>query len=281
MFVFLAIVGGGAGLYLAVCAIAAFGYLHPPKLAGPMPKEFAAQDWQQIQLASTPVLAANLDLKDSEIGFVLLHGWGGGQSTWAGLGQFLASKGYSVVIPALPGHAPNKAGITTFGVRESDIAIQLASELRKRGCKRVIGIGVSMGGSTLWLASEKDPSTFDGIVSEGAFATLSEAIPTWNAGRFPFGDVVLAPAATFAEKMSGIEVAKIRPVDGAGVFRGRPAIVLSCEFDSLVPLSNAKKLAEAAGVDVQMIPGSKHAEGYVTDPAAYERIVMNLVEQVK
>ena len=138
-----------------------------------------------------------------------------------------------------------------------------------------------MGGSTLWLASEKDPATFDGIVSEGAFATLSEAIPTWNAGRFPFGDVVLAPAATFAEKMSGIEVAKIRPVDGATKFHGRPCTILSCELDTLVPLSNAKKLAEASGAIVQIIPGSRHAEGYVSDPVAYERIVLNLVERVR
>ncbi len=259
--------------YLGFCAYGAYGYLHPFRRVPPRPEGLVDATVGVTPVWVTPGLSEG---HPSRVVFVLAHGYGGTRGAWTGLIGDLQKAGIDAVAPAMPGQDANPDPTVGFGRKEARTILECAAWARAKGAKRVVGLGVSLGGGATWLASEEDPHGLDGVVTDAAFAQFDEAMNRLFAYRLPFpgGALLLRPVVWFARAMSGIDPWAIRPVDAAARWHGRPALVIQGDEDQLVVPSNGRRLADAAGCPLWLVPGAGHAEDYLTDPKGYaERVV--------
>ena len=264
---------GFALAYFGFCAYAAYGYLHPVRETYPAPEGVRDATVGTTPVWATPGLA---DGHPSSVVLVLAHGYGGTRATWNGLLKDLQKAGIDAVAPAMPGQDASPDPTVGFGRKEARTILDCAAWARAKGAKKVVGLGVSLRGGAVWLASEEDPHGLDGVVTDAAFAQFDEAMNRLFSYRLPFpgGAALLTPVVWFARGMSGIDPYKIRPVDAAAKWRGRPALVIQGTADQLIVPSNGERLSEAAGCPIWRVEGANHAADYHTDPVGYARRVV-------
>ena len=262
--------------YLGFCTVAAYGYLHPQREVYDAPGTVVETTVGTIPVWATPDLAKG---KPSRVVLVLAHGYGGTRATWNGLLEDLRAAGVDAVAPAMPGQDASPDPTVGFGKKEARTILDCAAWARKRGAKRVVGLGISLGGGAVWLASEEAPDALDGVVTDASFAVFSEAMDRLFAYRLPFpgGALLLRPVVWIARLMSGIDPYAFRPVDSAARWRGKPALVIQGDADQLVVPSNGRRLADASGGTLWSVPGANHAEDYATDPEGYAKRVVAFV----
>lgn len=265
--------------YLGFCAFAAQGYLHPTREVYDAP-----EDVKEAKVGETPVWATPglVEGKPSRVVFVLAHGYGGTRATWNGLLKDLRKAGIDAVAPAMPGQDANPDPTVGFGRKEARTILDCAAWARTQGAQRVVGLGVSLGGGATWLASEEEPTALDGVITDASFAVFSEAMDRLFAYRLPFpgGAALLKPVVWFARAMSGIDPYAIRPIDAAVKWKGRPALVIQGDADQLIVPSNGRRLADAAGCPLWLVPGANHAEDYPTDPTGYAKRVIEFARRL-
>jgi pimeloyl-ACP methyl ester carboxylesterase len=266
----------GLGLaYGATCVGLARGYLRPrADPVGEVPMGLQEETWK---LAGHEVVVWTAGAATDRDAFVLVHGYGGSQAYYAGIAAELARRGYAVIVPRMPGHHDSDP-TTGFGGKESDRVAEIVRRLRDGQDRRVVLSGVSMGGAACWLATEK--AEVDGIVTEGAFARLDEAVDGFLGYAVPGGNLVLKPVPLIASAQSGIRMEEIVPLDCARRWRGRPALIIQGSADRLVPMRHARALAEAAAADLWVVEGAKHARCPQVAGAAYVERLEALMESL-
>ena len=241
------------GLYLAMCLVLARNYLHPwvPTAVRPPYLSVAKGGPEGTWVGGNP---------DAKAVFVLIHGYGANQEFWTPLAAELLERGHAVVIPAMPGHGLRGHDKTTFGHEESQVAVEAGRMARADfPHARVVLVGCSMGGAAAWLASERAPAVFDAVATEGAYARFDEAMSWWFERKMRGASITLRPVIWFATWSSGLTPSDIVPMDSARKWRGRPALVIQAEDDRLILRSHADRLAEAAGCELWLVPGARHA----------------------
>lgn len=263
--------------YVAFCFQAANAYLHPWRETYPAPEGV-----RETKVGDTPVWASPglADGHPSEVVFVLAHGYGGTRATWNGLLKDLRKAGIDAVAPAMPGQDASPDKTVGFGKKEARTIVECARWCRAKGAKRVVGLGISLGGAATWLASAEDPKALDGVISDASFALFSEAMDRTFSYRLPMGGVILRPVVWIAKSMSGIDPSSIRPIDSAAAWKGRPALVIQGTADRLIVPSNGERLAEAAGCSIWRVKGADHAQDYSTDPEGYARRVIEFAHRL-
>lgn len=248
--------------YGAACWYLADLYLHPRAPAlGLTPIGLKERE---VRLASETIdVWATPDLfeKAPPITFVMVHGYGGSQSSWSNVAIDLAKHGHGVVIPTLPGHHDTRDRETGFGLKEAKRLKALVDVLRDApGPKdrKIVFVGVSMGGSASWIATELGAKV-DGIVTEGAFSRFDTAMDGWFDNVIPGGHILLRPVVWIASSKSGIDPASVVPLKGAEAWRGKPSLVIQGDEDRLIPMPHAEALSKAAGCDLWIVKGARHA----------------------
>lgn len=223
---------------------------------------------------------ATPDWHEAPVVFVMAHGYGGSREDWSTLLPAMLKEGYGAVVPCMNGQDASPDKTVGFGPKEAQTIVDTVNWLRRERADRpkIILLGISMGGAACWLASEKDASV-DAVISEGAYADFESAMRGWLA-RIP-ASWLLGPAVWIATSKTGIDPKKIRPVDAAAKWHGRPALVIQAGDDQLMPLRHAQELSAASGAPLWVVPGASHAHASVQDLPGYIehlRQVVSLVE---
>lgn len=245
--------------YLGICFYLAGQYISPLRWRGERPPEFAEVEVSGAPTWVSPELVAGNPRKGI---FVLCHGYGGSRNSWRTLALRLQQDGYAVIVPALPAHDANPDPTCGFGRKEAEVVLACYSWAKAQSSShpsKVIGVGVSMGGAAVWLASERG-AEFDAIVSDSAFAQFDEATENWFRSLFWGANVVLSPVRKIAQFKTGLDPASIRPIDAARHWKGKPSLILHGDRDRRIPLQDAKRLAEASGGNLWIVPNCGHAE---------------------
>ncbi|MGV3615099.1 MAG: alpha/beta hydrolase [Fimbriimonas sp.] len=248
--------------YGLMCWYLADVYLHPRAVSqGLMPSDLEEREMslasETVDVWATPGLLKT----PPPITFVMVHGYGGSQSHWSGVATELAKHGHGVIVPTLPGHHDSRDRSTGFGIKESKRIKGIVDVLRAApGPKdrKIVLVGVSMGGSASWMATELGAKV-DGVVSEGAFARFDTAMDGWFDHVVPGGRVLLRPVVWIASSKSGIDPSSVVPVRAAAAWHGKPSLVIQGAEDRLIPMPHAEALAKAAGCDLWIVPGARHA----------------------
>ncbi len=196
----------------------------------------------------------------SATGILCLHGFGGTPFTVRPVADSLASCGYTVSVPRLPGHGTTAADMATTDWSEWQIEVERAwDELGERCSTRVI-VGLSMG-ATLALALATTRTDVDGVVAINPLITVdpdmveqvqmfvdSGALET-DAGPSDISD----PAA----KELGYETLPLQPMlslyAGAAATLASlskitvPTLVVTSRHDHVVPAENSQLVLDALG----------------------------------
>lgn len=268
--------------YFVMCYLLARSYSYPSKVVAETPPEFSSEIWITASGREVPIWAALPKDPVKSVVFLLVHGYGGNRATWTSLAQELKNQGYPCFVPAMPGHDSSEEDATSFGVGESALLVEVAGEIRKRysDCG-IVGVGLSMGGSALLLASDKEPTALDGIAADSSFADFSLAISGYFDATLPCGRLLLAPTTFFASRIAGIDPQSVRPVESAGAWAGRPFAVLQGTRDRIMGRKHAELLSRAAGVETTWFEGAGHADCFDSDPEKYLDCLKGLARQVE
>lgn len=207
---------------------------------------------------------------------VLVHGmW----STWlemAGLGRDLHRRGFDVLLFDLRGHGESDPVRLTLGRRErGDIRAVLAwAESEGYSDDRIGWLGYSMGGSTILMEAARNPAIQVAVV-DSAYGDLPRILKTQLSLHSGLPKLFNPGILLAARLVFGVRTDDLVPIRFARAWGGRPLLLIHGESDSLVPVGQARLLAQAAGDSCRAMtfPGVDHAQAYESDPVAYVELV--------
>jgi pimeloyl-ACP methyl ester carboxylesterase len=171
----------------------------------------------------------------------------------------LARHGCAVLAVDLRAHGESGGPSVTLGFGEARDAVELLAWLRQ-ACpgERVGGLGISLGGAALALASRTAP--VDALVLESVFPDIDGAIR--NRMKLVAGPVApwLTPLFTAVGMgMTGLHPADLRPIEAVAAYPG-PVLVIGGDADPLTTPSETRALFDAAPGEKQLwlVGGAGH-----------------------
>jgi len=102
-------------------------------------------------------------LPGNDVGVLLVHGFSGSPLEMRGLGDFLHSKGYTVLGVQLAGHGTIPEDMEMTTLEDWSQSVKLGYARLQKKCNRIYGSGHSMGGLILLQISNELP--FAGVVA--------------------------------------------------------------------------------------------------------------------
>jgi alpha-beta hydrolase superfamily lysophospholipase len=213
---------------------------------------------------------------------VLVHGMGESWREMAALGRDLHGLGQDVLLFDLRGHGQSDPSRLTMGRRERADLRAVLSWASDQGftTDRIGWLGYSMGASTLLMEAAQNPNIQVAVI-DSPYGNLPELLntqlskhshlPSW------FNPGILA-AARLAY---GVRTDDLVPIRSARYWGQRPLLLIHGEADSIVPVHQAIRLAQAAGPSCQAVtlPGVEHVQAYDIDPARYISAVDSFFNQ--
>ena len=279
-----------AGSLLGASALGAGGLIgyrmaHPRRVRPRLPEDLA-DSVEEVVFPSADGLWLRgwfLPARPGAATLVVCHGYRGSRAHTLDLGLALRARGYNVLLFDFRAHGASEGRYTSVGAREAgDLAGVVAYLLSRPDVDpaRLGGLGYSMGAAALILAAAERPE-IGAVVADSSFAALSDvAGPALRAylprPLRPLRRLVGPVARRAAERLSGVPVAAVRPVDAIARIAPRPILLIHGAADTLVPPPEALRLYVAAGEpkDLWLVPRAGHARGLLVDPEAYFQRVL-------
>lgn len=194
--------------------------------------------------------------------YIFAHGYRGNLLQWKRAMEDIAKDGNAGVTFPMPGHSNSSDSVCTLGPSEAKTIQKVSRWVRsKNPAARTVLVGVSMGGAACWLAVNNDPGIADAVITESAFARLSDAVDRWFSRSLPGGQFFLAPVAWIASGKAGINIPSVNPLEGAQRWHGKKSIIIHPIDDATVPYGQGEMLALAAGTEVRLVD-APHSQGY-------------------
>jgi pimeloyl-ACP methyl ester carboxylesterase len=247
---------------------------------------------EPAETASVATAGADAWRPDPHEAILLLHGWSGSVAPdLVEYGPFLRRTA-GVLGLDFRGHGESDDAPTTFGLHEVEDVAGALAWLGERGITRVALFGTSMGGIT-GLASivvlgdgslpsaDVDPSAPAHDVAAPRpviAAAVADSVPpevtvgVANRMRIPFRGFVAARIFEEAGRRVGGDIRATEPIRIIGLTESVPILLIHGTDDATVPLKAGRRLAIAAGANVEHweVASAAHSAGHATAPAAYE-----------
>jgi alpha-beta hydrolase superfamily lysophospholipase len=207
---------------------------------------------------------------------ILVHGMWSSWIEMASLGRDLHSRGFDVLLFDLRGHGQSDPSRLYLGRRERTDIRTVMGWAQSEGFSedRIGWLGYSMGGSTILMEAARNPLIHVAVI-DSPYGDLPKllndqlskhsGLPGWfNPG------ILLAARIVY-----GVRTDDLVPIRFARAWGPRPLLLIHGESDSIVPVSQARELATAAGSSclTMMIPGVDHVQAYASDPRGYVELV--------
>lgn len=192
---------------------------------------------------------------------LLLHGLRSDRRALASRVAMLARRGMAVLAVDLRAHGESGGVSVTLGLREAEDAALCLAWLRATAPgERVGGLGISLGGAALTLASRTAP--VDALVLESVFPDIEGAIRSRM--RLVAGAAapwLTPPFTVVGIGMTGLRPADLRPIEAVAAYPG-PVLVIGGGADPLTPPSETRALYDAAPGDKRLwiVEGAGHVD---------------------
>ncbi len=207
---------------------------------------------------------------------VLVHGMWSSWLEMAALGRDLHRGHYDVLLFDLRGHGQSDPSRLTLGRRERADIRAVMSWARDEGFTqdRIGWLGYSMGASTLLLEAAQNPG-IQVVVMDSPYGNLPELLGRQLSKHSHLPGWFNPGILTAARWVYGVRTDDLVPIKAARYWGNRPLLLIHGESDSIVPVSQAYQLADAAGSSCStlMLPGVEHVRAYQTDPEAYVSLI--------
>jgi pimeloyl-ACP methyl ester carboxylesterase len=242
------------------------------------PREWAAgaRPWSTQTADGITLRGWYLPTRDHRHLLVLVHGLWSSWREMASLGRDLHERGFDVLHFDLRGHGESDPSRLSMGRRErGDIraVMNWAEEAGFTG-DRIGWLGYSMGGSTVLMEAARNPH-IQATVLDSPYGDLPKLLKVQlskHSGLPPWFNPGILLAARW---VYGARTDDLVPTRFARAWGERPLLVIHGESDTIVPVSQARELAKAAGSCclTMTMPGVDHVKCYESDPAGYVRLV--------
>ena len=223
--------------------------------------------------------------KDGAILAICFHGYRGTPiRDFSGGVKAYLDMGYNVLLVHQRAHKDSEGHTITFGIKESkDCLSWIRYALRRFGTKqKIILCGISMGASTVLLASEnKLPKNVKGIIADCPFSSPKAIIKKVCSKDmhipfflgYPF--VWLGGILFGHFNMNGGDIKKALRNNKLKI------LLIHGEADTYVPCSMSKEIADNdKNIDIELFPNADHGLSFVIDQPRYEKIVKEFVNKV-
>lgn len=190
--------------------------------------------------------------------------------------KFLHDAGYAV-LAIDSGDTPSTG--TTWGWGERTAVLSAASELKRRGFKKIGALGVSEGAAEIILVQAAGAS-FAAIVADSSYANLAQMfqhVPSIAGLNPALQQTVLWEAGL----LLGHSTFQVDPAKAAHELGSAYILVIHDDGDKIVPVSDAQAIQAAAGTQGELwtVPGDGHGDAIYEAPSEYASRVLKFLEQ--
>jgi uncharacterized protein len=271
-------------LYLGAGALAAHILSRPERNTSAVTPATADLPYRDVRFSArtdgVEVAAWHVPREGADRAVIMVHGMNVSRGAefegrWVEVARRLWEAESSVLMIDLRGHGASADARFSFGLRERrDVAGAVEWLLEEGYAPGAIGVlGVSMGGAAAIGAAAEIPAV-GAVATDAAFADVEPIIRrAWPvvSGLPAF---LWRPTRWMGRLMYGYDLGGSRPGDDLARLRDRPLLLIHGEADRLVPVENARLLAERHGdAAVRIVPGADHARSFFADPEAYGELV--------
>ena len=177
-------------------------------------------------------------------------------------------------------HGDSGGRTITFGIRERQDVVKWAEYAQARfGAEiPVILFGLSMGAATVLMGCQEGyPKNVRGIIADSPYSSPADIIKKVcnDEGYPPFLYLFAELGALIFGGFRLRSCTALEAVKHSTI----PILLIHGEDDRMVPCNMSKEIANAcpARCSILTIPDAGHGLGYMTDPPAYERAVMEFL----
>ncbi len=213
---------------------------------------------------------------------IVLHGIADSRAGSAGFAPMFVTQGYAVLVPDSRAHGESGGEFVTYGLLEKYDVIHWAHWMTGQGCRKVYGLGESLGASILIQAAAVDP-VFAAIVAECPFADLRE-MAEYRVRQFlrlpnfigtPVAKMVVTSGMFYANLVDGLDFRQVSPVRSISR-TSTPILLIHGLDDSRTPPSQSQRLAAANPHDpLWLVPRAKHTGAAAAAPEEFSRRVLS------
>ena len=215
---------------------------------------------------------------------IQMHGYRGSALRDFCGGHALARKmGHNALTVDQRAHGKSGGNVITFGIKERFDCLSWIQYANQRFGKQtpIILSGVSMGASTVLMASELDlPENVVGVIADCPYSAPG-AIIQKVCKDMKFPPKLLYPFVVLAGLMYGHFRIWDSSAEKAVIRTKIPALVIHGEDDRFVPceMSRAIRRANREKVTLETFPEAGHGLSYLLDPQRYETVVRSFMEK--
>jgi len=268
-----------AALMLGVAYLQAQGFVHPHRIPLYMsPSDYGIEDFRSLTLrCDDDVRLSGWYIPSrNRAAVILLHGYPGSRQQNLRRAEWLAGRGYGVLLLDQRGQGMSEGDVFTFGkheVRDVEAAHRYLAGQPDVDAGRIGSWGVSMGGVLALLHAARNQE-IKAVLSESAFwsleATIAGAVElSTGLPAFPFAALI----RWFAERSGGFSASDVVPAAVIRSISPRPVLILQGGRDGVVPPDSGRRLYEAAGDprELWFEPDLGHTHFIDARPKEYER----------
>jgi uncharacterized protein len=281
----ISVVLGGAVAVLLCLGLLGAGFcaatLHVPKRTSVAPSNATTVD----VLAKDKVRLSGWWLRAPQSNgncVIVLHGIADSRASSVGFAATFLSEGYSVLVPDSRGHGESGGDYVTYGLLEKFDVVDWTNWMKGQSCRRIYGLGESLGAAILIQAAPVDPN-LAAIVAECPYADLKEIgeyrirqlsrMPSLIAT--PLAILVVNVGMIYAKLADGLDFRQVSPVKSIGQ-TSTPILLIHGLDDVRTPPSHSRELAAANPKDpLWLVPNTGHTLASVIAPEEFRRRVLN------
>lgn len=209
---------------------------------------------------------------------IVLHGIGDSRMGVAGFAPMFLNEGYSVLLPDSRAHGESGGKFVTYGLLERHDVIAWANWLKRAGCRKLYGVGESLGAAVLIEAAAIQP-VFSAIVAECPYADFRELSEyrVAGSGRVPaaVARVIVAGTLAYTAWVYRLDLRRVSPVDSIAR-ASTPILLIHGLADTLTPPYNSVRLARANPRNsLWLVPKALHTGAFLAAPEEFRKRVLN------
>lgn len=209
---------------------------------------------------------------------IVLHGIADSAVSSLGFAPLFLGHGYSMLAPDSRGHGQS-GGFSTYGVLEShDIVSWTNWILRTAPQSNIFGLGESLGAAII-LQSLRAGAPFSAVVAESAYSSFDriagERIRRQT--RLPIlPSLIVYTGTEYVKWRYSVDLSQADTLAAVATARV-PMLLIHGADDRRTDPANSLALEEAnpKWVHLWLVPWAGHTAAYQTDPAQFERRVLN------
>ena len=214
---------------------------------------------------------------------ILCHGYRStGLRDCCGAHMLARKMDYNALVIHQRAHGDSGGRTITFGIRERhDVQLWTEYARERFGPETpIVLFGLSMGAATVLMGCKEGyPDNVRGIIADSPYSSPADIIEKVckDEGYPPFLYIF---AALGAQIFGGFRLRSCTALE-AVKHSSVPILLIHGEDDRMVPCDMSRKIADAcpARCTILTIPGAGHGLGYMTDPPAYERAVLEFLRR--